>query len=191
MQAININLLPWREAKRKEDQREFALSWLVAAAIAAGIVFAIFSVYQGLISGQKERNTYISSEISILDKDIKKINELKAQKTRLEARMDLIQSLQGDRPIVVKVFDALIKLTPEGVTFSNWSHKDDSFKIKAYAANNNQISQLMRDLDRSPLFENAYLSNVTAERKGKNKFDLTVKLESLEKVSMSQKGVRK
>lgn len=190
MQTVNINLLPWREAKRKQDQTEFALSWLLAAAIAVGVLIAVFTAYQGLISKQKSRNNYIQKEIAVLDKDIKKIDELKQQKTQLKSRMDLIQSLQTDRPVVVKVFDELVKVMPEGIVFTNWAHKDGQFNVKAYAKNNNQISQLMRNLDRSRMFENSYLSNVTAERRGKNKFDLTVKIEQ-EETTSKVKGAKK
>ena len=36
----------------------------------------------------------------------------------------------------------------------------------------------MRNLDHSKWFQNAYLSNVSAEKKGKNKFNLTLELEN-------------
>ncbi|MEW7994311.1 MAG: hypothetical protein AB2825_07570 [Candidatus Thiodiazotropha endolucinida] len=51
-----INLLPWREAERKERQKEFGLMVLAGALVAAFIVFGVHQLIQSKIDAQNTRN---------------------------------------------------------------------------------------------------------------------------------------
>ena len=60
-----INLLPWREARRKELKTRFFTMIGVAALLAAGI-WGIFHLYHTqLIEHQIFRNTYLEQQIKL------------------------------------------------------------------------------------------------------------------------------
>ena len=59
-----INLLPWRAERRRVRQKEF-MAMLGASAVAAAVVsFLIWMFYNGLISGEKERNDFLREQMA-------------------------------------------------------------------------------------------------------------------------------
>ena len=116
-----INLLPWREELRKQRQVDFliwlAVGVLVSIFVMTGVHFSI----EGLIETQGNRNRLIQNEISVLDKKIKEIQALDKTKSKLLARMEVIQRLQSSRPEIVHMFDQLAKTVPEGVYLTQFS----------------------------------------------------------------------
>src|SRR3970282_189365 len=96
-----INLLPWREEKRKEKQQQFIMM-VVGVALVAGLIFLMAqAMVSASIETQKNRNIFMQGKIGELEKKITEIKELQARREQLEERMNVIQSLQGNRPIVV------------------------------------------------------------------------------------------
>ena len=71
-----INLLPWRLERRKQKQKEFITMLGAAAAIAVGLSVLIILYYNGQISGQQNRNTYLTNEIATIEKQIEEIKGL-------------------------------------------------------------------------------------------------------------------
>jgi type IV pilus assembly protein PilN len=194
-----INLLPWRQEQRQVRQREFFVVNIGVIAIAGFLVFVAHAYLAGLISAQAERNTYVQSEITNLDDQIKQIDGLTKRKDELLSRMKIIEDLQGRRPVVVRVFDELVRTLPDGVYFKSLTRTGDTFKIEGIAQSKNEVSNLMRNLDASPWFKDPVLSSVSEDTKGQaapnngpsppagskdatpqesNQFQLTVQLET-------------
>lgn len=183
----SINLLPWRQELRKQRQQEFLFILGAVAAIAVALVLFAHVALSTQVSDQEERNQYIRTEISKLDGQIKEIDALQKRRDELLARMKVIHELQGRRPVIVRVFDELVRVIPDGVYLATLERSGDEFKLTGMAESANQVSALMRNFDASPWFKNPVLSTVaadqsTAANKGDdsahgNKFSLTVSLE--------------
>ena len=179
--TTTINLLPWREERRKQRQQEFVMM-LVLAAIVGGAIFWVWRGYvDQQIADQRARNSHIQTRSAELDEKIIEIKELKSRRDELVARMEVIQSLQGNRPTIVYVFDELVKTLPDGVFYNEIKRVGDLYTINGVAESNNRISRLMRNLDESSWFQSANFQNVTALEDGSqaNSFLLTVKQASL------------
>jgi type IV pilus assembly protein PilN len=161
--STRINLLPWREMRRREQDRQL-LSLSVGAWILMGLA-VFYGQYHmnGLIEHQNNRNAFLQTEIAKLDKQIKEINELKRRKEALLARMEVIQQLQANRTQIVHVFDDLVRKLPKGVYLTGLSKKRNNLTLKGFAQSNARISALMRNLDSSDWFTNPNLDviNVT------------------------------
>ena len=173
-----INLLPWREERRQELKRQFFVILFGMALIGAGCVYLVDMNVQGQIENQQQRNNFITGETKKLDAQIKEIEELKKKRERLVERMNVIQDLQGNRPVIVHVFDQMARTIPDGVFYSNVKSSGDSFTVDGLAEANNRVSNLMRNLNASPMFKDPSLSNVKAEERGDeiwSRFSLTVK----------------
>lgn len=173
-----INLLPWREERRQELKRQFFVILFGMALIGAGCVYLVEMAVQGQIENQRKRNDFIISETKKLDAKIKEIEQLKKKRERLVERMNVIQDLQGNRPVIVHVFDQLAKTVPDGVFYRSVKASGDQFTIEGLAEANNRVSNLMRNLSSSPMFKDPNLSTVQAEERGEevwSKFTLTVK----------------
>ncbi len=144
-----INLLPWREEKRKELQAQF-MTMLGIVALLAGAVWAAVHYYHvQLIEVGNSRIKYIEQQIEIVDKKIEEIKELEKEKESLLSRMRAIEQLQGNRPLIVRLFDELVINLPEGLSVTNIKQKGEIITIDGLAQSNARVSSFMRNLESS------------------------------------------
>ena len=174
-----INLLPRRAERRRVRQKEF-MAMLGASAVAAAVVsFLIWMFYNGLISGEKERNDFLREQITQVDAKIKEIEALDQKKQKLLARKEVIEKLQANRSQMVHLFDSLVRTIPDGVTLTTIQQDGEMLTLKGRSQSNARVSTYMRNLESSGWMTNPELSVI--EARGNNKglpyeFDLTVKL---------------
>jgi type IV pilus assembly protein PilN len=159
----NINLLPWREERRQELKKAFLTVLGLVAALAAALVFIGDSLVSSGIDAQSQRNDYLKQHIAELTLQVREIDELEKKKQELEDRMKVIQELQGNRPIIVRIFDDMVNTLPDGVFFSELKRTENKITVTGIAESNNRISSLMRRLDRSDWFASSNLKEVAAQ----------------------------
>lgn len=159
---IRINLLPHREEARKERRQQF-ISLSVLMAIAGAAVWFVGSTLIGSqIDAQNSSNDFLKREIASLDKEIAEIARLKEQTQSLLARKQVIESLQGNRTETVTVFTELLKQMPEGVFLRSLKQSGNGIVFVGLSQSNARVSQLMRNLDASPIFEKPVLQEIKA-----------------------------
>ncbi len=174
----NINLRPWREELREEKKNQFLAVLFGVVILAAGVVFLGDRMINGSIDDQNRRNNFIKGEIAKLDKQIAEIKDLRSRREQLLARMRVIQALQGNRPIIVRLFDEVVRTLPGGVYYKSLRRNGDVLSIVGTAESNTKVSSLMRKLDASDWFDKPSLSGVKANPQfgdQANDFTLTVK----------------
>lgn len=164
--ATRLNLLPWRELRRQEQDRQ-----LLSASIGAWLLMGLVVFYgwyhmNGLIEHQEKRNDFLRAEIAQLDEKIREINDIKDRKQALIARMEIIQQLQSDRTQIVHVFDDLVRKLPKGVYLTGLTKKNNRIMLKGTAQSNARVSRLMNNLDSSDWFTNPDLEVVNAGNRG-------------------------
>ncbi|MEO0971847.1 MAG: PilN domain-containing protein [Pseudomonadota bacterium] len=153
-----INLLPWREELRQERQKNFGIAAGAAVAAAAMVVWYTHASYETRIDHQRERNKFLNQQIAEVAQQIEEIQALEELRDRLIARMQIIDELQRSRPIVVHLFDELVRTLPEGVYLESVQQNSQRILIKGVAQSSTRVSNYMRDLDSSPWFQNAGLN---------------------------------
>jgi len=130
------------------------------------------------IAYQQSRNAYIETATKKLDQQIKEIENLKRKRDELLARMQVIQDLQGKRPVIVRVFDELVRTLPDGLFYTDLKRTGERVDIVGMAESNSRVSTLMRQFEESEWFTDPNLSNVSAadsRRAGYSQFNLSVK----------------
>lgn len=157
-----INLLPWREERRAELQKQFLTLLAAVVLIAFGVVFLADRAVTSAIEAQQARNQYIEKHIKELSQQVKEIRLLEKKKRELLDRMKVIQELQGNRPIIVRVFDEMVRTVPDGMYYRTLSMINKSISLNGTAESNNRISSLMRNLDSSEWFSGPNLKTVKA-----------------------------
>lgn len=176
-----INLLPWREERRQTQKREFLVSVGLVLALGASLVLLADRVVNGQIDHQSSRNAYLQENIKELDKAVAEIRDLQRRRNQLLDRMRVIQELQGNRPIIVRVLDQLVRTVPDGVFYKKLNAKGGRIAINGVAESNNRVSSLMRRLDASDWLANPVLDKVKASPgfgEQANVFDLTVRVQA-------------
>lgn len=174
-----INLLPWREERRQELKKEFFIFSGGFALLAVVVVMAWQMYLSAEISNQQARNKFLQDNIAELDDQVKEIKDLQKKKQDLIERMGVIQSLQGNRPAIVHIFDEIVRTLPDGVFYTSVDVKGNRLVIRGTAESNNRVSSLMRSLDSSDWFSDPNLKAVKAEKsfgEQANSFEMDVKI---------------
>lgn len=174
-----INLLPWRDERRERLKQEFYTNFGAAVVCAGLVVAVVYLIISSAITQQNSRNAYLKKHIDQLNENVMEIAELKRSRSDLVERMDIIQGLQGRRPVIVRIFDQFVRTLPEGLYYTNLKRVAQSLEIEGTAESNNRVSSLMRNMDRSDWFSDPNLTSVTSNPafgEQANNFSLTVAL---------------
>lgn len=172
-----INLLPWREAARKERQRKFTVIAGGMAFFSALVVLFVHLQMSAQIEEQNSRNKFLENTIAEVDKQIEEIKTLKKDKEDLLARMNIIQALQTSRPEIVHLFAELAQSAPENAFLLKIDRKGKALALEGVANSNAGVSALMRNLDGSEWLDNPKLAVIDSSKNefvGASWFSLTV-----------------
>ena len=160
---IRINLLPHREAKRKQKQAAFYALLALGAAAGVAVVLAVGAYNARKLSVQEERNLVLKQANAGLDKQIAEIKTLKEEIEALKARQQAVQDVQGDRNQPVYLLDELVRQTPDGVYLKNFRQDGQRVVMTGVAQSQERVAELLRNLSSgSPWLERPDLSEVKA-----------------------------
>ncbi len=162
----HINLLPWREEQRKEQIRQFATTAGLSVILTLAIIVLVHVTFNSQISFQNLRNKTLQDQIAILNTSLKQIATLEETKNKLLSRMNVIQSLQQQRPQIVHLFDDFVRTVPEGLYLTSINQKGKTLTIKGVAESNGRVSAYMRNIDASDWMTTPKLQVIQA-RKGR------------------------
>jgi type IV pilus assembly protein PilN len=175
-----INLLPWREERRREKTAEFATFTGIVALFAIVIVFAARFHIGNIESYHEARNQYLQTQIDILNTKLQEIKNIEETKANLLARMNVIQELQRSRPEIVHLFEEIVTTLPEGVWISDIKQSEKTLSIEGRAESNARVSAYMRNLEASAWLKNPVLEVIEADKDDHvAKFKLRMQQESM------------
>ncbi|MDB5749164.1 MAG: fimbrial assembly protein [Massilia sp.] len=158
---IRINLLPHREAKRKQKQAAFIAMLVLGALLGAAVVLLVGGWNASRIAIQEQRNTVLRLENAELDKKIKDIATLKEEINALKSRQQAVEDLQGDRNQPVYLFDELVRQAPDGVYLKGFEQDGQRVVLNGYAQSQERVAELLRNLSsNSPWLERPELTEV-------------------------------
>jgi len=173
-----INLLPWRDAERKRKRQEFTAG--VVGALVIALLFGLIASwrFEAAIDYQNERNQLLKDTIVEVDKQITEVLDLEQKEQRLLARMDVIEQLQRSRPEVVRLFDQIVRIVPDGVYLTALNQAGTQIKMRGMAQSSTRVATFMRNIEGSewmgdPALEN--LENKSAAVDGGSEFSLSAK----------------
>ncbi|MFL6714428.1 MAG: PilN domain-containing protein [Sulfurifustis sp.] len=177
--STRLNLLPWREMRRREQDRQLLTIGIGAWLLMVVIVFYAHIHVTALIETQNKRNEFLKQEIAKVEQQIKELAELKKRRQDLIARMNVIQQLQADRTRVVRVLDELVRRVPDGVQLTSLKQTGgQNMSLAGVAQSNARISALMRNFAASEWFAEPELEVINVKSRGNDRvseFSLKVK----------------
>lgn len=144
-----INLLPWREEERERKNKEFLT--LVAAITLLSLLaaFAAWSYFNNELAEQQSANALIEQRNAEIDGVLTEITSLEQRREDIISRMQVIQDLQGRRPVPVHIWDDIPKAIPPALYLNNFKREGDTLTLTGLADNPNVVSSLIRNLDAS------------------------------------------
>lgn len=161
---VKINLLPWREERRKLRQQDFYL--MMGAAVGIGVLLSglIWAYFNGQISGQQGRNAFLGTEIKKVEEQITAIAELQTKHESLLARKEVIEKLQGDRYKMVHLFDAIMRTVPDGLVLTGLKQDGEQMTLIGRAQSNARVASFMRNLESSGWMKNPQVTVIEASQ---------------------------
>jgi len=188
---IRINLLPWREARRKAHNLQFYVLMGMVAGLAASIILLVHGYYATRLSTQTERNKFLTDENTKLDKEIEEIKKLKEEIQALLSRKQVIETLQADRAQTVYLLEQLVRQAPDGVYLKSIRQTGSKVNLSGYAQSNARVSTLMRNLEASPYLGNPDLVEIkvaTINNKRLSEFIMNVSIRRQQSEADAAKG---
>lgn len=160
---VRINLLPHRQVKRAEKQRQFGLMAIVTIALAAALIFMGWSYIDAKKQAQDERNQRLDAAIVKLDNEIKDIKALKDQINSVLERKQIVENLQTNRSQAVVVMDEIARQLPEGTFLTSLKQQGSSIEIQGTADTNARVATLVRNLTSSNWIDSPKLMVIAAK----------------------------
>jgi type IV pilus assembly protein PilN len=160
-----INLLPWREDLRKQKQKNFFNALALSILVGFILLGLIHAYIEGLKTYQEQRNLMLQNEIALLDKKIVDIKNIEDKKSKLLAKIDLIQKLQESRPEIVHLIDEIAKTTPDGVYLTKFTQTGSELVFEGKSQSNARISAFMRAIETSPWLQTPTLTVIQSSDK--------------------------
>jgi type IV pilus assembly protein PilN len=143
---IRLNLLPWREDRRRERKQQFQRQLGLMGALGLSVVLAVFVINTSCIGLQEERNQLLSAEIAKLDVRLREIQQLQQQIATLNARRAAVERLQSGRTYPVRLLDELATRVPQGIALKSVK-QTDKLTLIGVAQSNARVSELLRALN--------------------------------------------
>ena len=131
--------------------------------------FVVYRDYNYKLEDQEQANQLIISTNQNLDVQLKSLEGLQEQRNAIVERMKLIQGLQSQRPIAVRLIDEMARVVPANLYITKFSRIGDKFTIEGKAESPNAVAEFLRNLEASPWYRNAFMNSFLAVEENKNK----------------------
>jgi type IV pilus assembly protein PilN len=146
---IKINLLPYREKKKKENLVQQI--YIIAGSF---VVFILLLVWlqvwtNSSISDLKSQIKESENLLVDLDKKIGNLEKFKANKKELEQKLGVIATLEENRLAPVKTLDNLAMLVPANdIWLVKITQKDEKVTIEGIGRDNIVVADFMKDIEK-------------------------------------------
>jgi len=173
---IRINLLPYRESRKKE-------SILRQINIFLGVFFIVFVilVYYSIWLGNKieDLNTKIKNTKTLLtqaETQAKKVDQIKNELEKLGHKIDVIKNIELNRRAPVLLLENMTKMVAEAdsdnkpvkrLWFTDFEAFGSKVNIKGIALDNKTIADFMSRLEDSKLYKDVNLKTITQQKVNK------------------------
>ena len=158
-----INLMPWRERQRqtanKYHKTLFGLNILVSLLLVLLARFVIGEV----LAQQRMINGLFTSQIANLNQQAAEVRRLQVEQDAVRSRIRIIEALQEERATAVNILDQLVVSMPMAIVLQSVTRDDQGLVIEGLSSSYSGITELMRRLEASSLFDSAVLNDITTQ----------------------------
>ena len=147
---IRINLLPYRDVRKKENIRKqvsiYALSVLLVVLLLSGFFLRICSDLNLLVTDMKSKK----KELASYSGTNKKIAELKKKIESTQTKLDVIKKLEKNKTGPVLLLDEISQTVPKGkLWLQSLQEKAGILSLKGSAMDNETLSLFMKNLEKA------------------------------------------
>ncbi len=163
---IRINLLPYRNARRRQQIVQHLGIAFGAIALTGLIAMGLHWSASSQLADLQETYTELKAQNQMLQKKIGKIRNLEALRADVEKKLKLVDQLQEGRFRSLMTLHELARLIPENVWLTKIQDDGPLIKLKGLGESNKAIANFMRQLDASKLFSDVRLEVISRVNAG-------------------------
>lgn len=168
---IQINFIPPELRKKRGKTGIYALIILLCLMLLFGAGWGASRVIHHQIAESR-----INQEMKRLVAEVNQADHLRAEVEALEKKADYLNKLQNGRPTALDMMAELSRIIPDKAWVQQLIISEKGLQLEGYA---DAASELIPILDASPMFKDiAFLSSITKERDGKERFSIGLKTKS-------------
>ena len=172
-----VNLLPWRERRRYQQQRQFirVLLLVVISTLVALWLWNRQISYQ--IHHQQQRNTFLQQHLAELEQRYQKQQQQYQQLALLVEQKQQLEAVQRNPSIFVQLLETLARAVPENVYLTALSQSADHIEIAGRVDQPASLMPLLRNLSASDLLSDATLVTLETDHGQASTVDSQFRLE--------------
>ncbi len=164
IREVQISSSPHVQEKKKQQK-----TVLIFLLVFMAIVLVYFIQDKNLKKEQRLLNTAIEEKETFQDV-AKLLVQVEEQKSLLERKINLINSLTSHQHVAVNIMDELSLNIPDWVWLVEAGYDQNEVRIKGKAISNTLIADYIFNLERSPSFASVNLISSTQQRTGSDEF---------------------
>ncbi len=188
---IRINLLPVKQARKRETGRNQILILLLAVFIEGVLCYVILNQVDSKISRQKKENDVVQAQIDQIRREIQDQDRITAQLKEIEEREKIIADLQAARtgPVFVlwelskilsqsggpsldkEKYQEMLRIDPASgfdaawdyrrIWITTFSEQKRQVKLAGFGLTHEDVAELLRRLNLSDFFFNTVLESTS------------------------------
>lgn len=143
---IKINLLPVRQAAKRESGRQFLIGGLLFIAIVSAANFVWYNNRDNELKRKKEQVAETNRRIGELDKVIGEVNKLNARKKEVQEKLAVLDKLRKQRAGPVRMLDALSTCIPKKVWIEELSEANSAVSLRGSGETHDDVSEFIKAL---------------------------------------------
>lgn len=167
---IKINLLPTKQAKKKEST--FLQLGVAGAALIIALIVCVFlnQMIQRKLDNEQVVINDLNAKLNKLKSVIDKVEEYKKEKQDLESKINAIKQLNDQRSGPVKFLAEFAAIVPERAWITSFKESEKSMQLEGIAADGPTVTTFVDNLRGSKFFSNVDLLRVEqVTEKGQNR----------------------
>ena len=157
-----INLRPWREENRQQQQKKFIQLSFTSLIIGLLVSLILWQNTAASIKNIQQENSLIQAHLTQLTMEIQEVAQLHEKRQRLLKHLDVIQKLQNNRTVAIELMQQLTNSMNDGVFLTELKRTETQLLLEGQANTSQAITTLMRSLNIQPRYAEPILRSITS-----------------------------
>jgi type IV pilus assembly protein PilN len=160
---IQINLLPWREQMRQLKKTQFTTSLALCIILSLFILFVFHVYYSSLAGKQDGLNAILSTEINDEQNALNEMSSKEDEKKSIDVQLKFIINLYSESYNAIRFLNELVLMVPNSILLTQIRRNGNQITLTGLAKSENDVTQLLDYISRSPNFNQPTLSAINLE----------------------------
>ncbi|QGM21065.1 hypothetical protein GJ672_01410 [Spiribacter sp. 2438] len=175
-----VNLLPWRQQAARSRRRRFSRQLVGAFVIGIAVSAAGAKAIEHRTQAASQHHQQLQAQADQIREELETIRQLEDRMAAYQQRLDVLESLNAERPDPMDTLTDLLAELPEGTVLQRLTGDASRLQLTGTSPSPATLARYLDQLESRPAFDQARLENLvpTQNRQGRQHFRIGVRLNS-------------